>query len=72
MAGDKKNPLVTVLRYSELGFILPAAVVLGYLVGRVLDYWMHTHWIYLVGVVFGAVAGFISMIKMALGTEHEE
>ncbi len=72
MPDEKKNPLVTVLRYSELGFILPAAVVLGYIVGRLLDYWLHTHWIYLVGVVFGAVVGFISMVRMALNSEHEE
>ncbi len=72
MADEKKNPLVTVLRYSELGFVLPAGVVLGYLLGRVLDYWLKTHWIFIAGAIFGAVAGFVSMIRMALDSEHEQ
>ena len=72
MADEKKNPMVTVAKYSEIGFIIPAAVLLGYFLGRVLDHYLHTTWIYLVGVIFGAVAGFVSMIRMALKGEDEE
>ena len=72
MPEDKKNPLVTVIRYSESGFILPAAVLVGYLIGVVLDHWLHTNWIVIAGVVFGVIAGFISMIRMALRTEDEK
>lgn len=72
MPEDKKNPLVTVIRYSEIGFILPAAVLVGYLIGVVLDHWLHTNWIVIAGVVFGVIAGFISMIRMALRTEDEK
>jgi F0F1-type ATP synthase assembly protein I len=63
---DKKrtNSLVTAARYSELGFVIPAAVVLGYVLGRLLDHWLHTRWLYLAGVIFGAVVGFIEMIRM--------
>lgn len=71
MADEKKNPMVTVAKYSEIGFIIPAAVLLGYFLGRVLDHYLHTTWIYLVGVIFGAVAGFVSMIRMALKGEDE-
>jgi len=59
------NPWVAVARYSELGFIIPAAVLLGFLLGKLLDYWLHTSWIYIVGVIFGAVIGFVEMIRMA-------
>jgi F0F1-type ATP synthase assembly protein I len=71
MPEDKKNPLVTLVRYSEIGFILPAAVVLGYLVGSALDHWLHTKWITVVGVIFGVISGFVSMIRMALRSEDE-
>lgn len=61
----KPNALVTAARYSEIGFVIPAAVFLGYVLGRVLDHWLHTHWISILGVIFGAVVGFVQMIRMA-------
>jgi F0F1-type ATP synthase assembly protein I len=64
----KGNPWVTVARYSEIGFIIPAAVLLGFFAGKLLDYWLHTHWLYLGGLLFGAVAGFAQMIRMAAGS----
>ena len=67
----KKDPLVLLARYSEIGFILPAAVIVGYLIGLALDHWLHQHWIYLAGLVFGAIVGFVKMIRMALSSFHE-
>ncbi len=58
------NPAVVWARYSEVAFIIPAAVVVGLLVGKLLDYWLHTHWLFLAGIIFGAVVGFIQMIRM--------
>jgi F0F1-type ATP synthase assembly protein I len=72
MRSDKKNPLVTIVRYSEIGFILPAAVLLGYLLGTGLDHWLHTTWIVVAGVIFGVISGFVSMIRMAMRTEDEK
>jgi F0F1-type ATP synthase assembly protein I len=62
---DDQNPLVSLSRYSEIGFVIPIAIVLGYALGKLIDHWLHTHWLYLAGVIFGAVAGFIEMIRMA-------
>jgi F0F1-type ATP synthase assembly protein I len=59
------NPMVAVARYSEIGFIIPAAVLVGYFLGRVADYYLHTKWLYLVGLIFGAVVGFTQVIRMA-------
>lgn len=64
----KNNPWVGVARYSEIGFIIPAAVLLGFFLGKLLDHWLHTHWLYLGGLIFGAVAGFAQMIRMAAGS----
>ncbi len=62
----KESAWVTVARYSEIGFMIPASVVVGYLLGLTADHFLHTHWLYLVGIIFGAVAGFVSMIRRAL------
>ena len=69
MAEERKdkpsdNPAVVWARYSEIAFIIPAAVVVGLLIGKLFDYWLHTHWIFLGGIIFGAVVGFIQMIRM--------
>ncbi len=70
---DSTNPWVVVARYSEIGFIIPAAVFLGFIVGKVLDHYLHTSWIYIVGLVFGAVVGFYEMIRIALrSTESDD
>lgn len=50
-------------RYSQIAFILPAAVVVGLLVGKLLDYWLHTKWLFLVGIIIGAIAGFVELIR---------
>jgi F0F1-type ATP synthase assembly protein I len=59
------SPMVAVARYSQIGFIIPAAVIVGYFFGRLADYWLHTTWLYLVGLIVGAVIGFVEMIRMA-------
>jgi len=68
----KSNALVSAARYSEIGFIIPAAVFLGYALGRLGDYWLHTHWLYLAGVIFGAVVGFAQMIRMAAALSRDK
>lgn len=69
MANDPKdpgsnNPAVIWAKYSEIAFIIPAAVVVGLLLGKLLDYWLNTHWLFLGGIVFGAVVGFVQMIRL--------
>jgi len=62
---ENRNPWGMIARYSEIGFIIPAAVLLGFILGKLLDFWLHTHWLFLVGLIFGAVVGFIEMIRRA-------
>jgi len=69
---SKPNALVSAARYSEVGFIIPAAVFLGYAIGRLGDYWLHTHWLYLAGIIFGAVVGFVQMIRMASALSRDK
>jgi F0F1-type ATP synthase assembly protein I len=68
----KSHPWVTVARYSEIGFIIPAAVVVGYMAGALLDRWLHTTWMGVAGLIFGAIAGFIQMVRMAMASLKEK
>lgn len=67
----EESPWVMIARYSEIGFLIPSAVLVGYLFGLLADHLLHTHWIYLFGIVFGAVSGFVSMIRRALRASSE-
>jgi len=71
MSDDRRTPneqkqISNLARYSEIGFIIPAAVLLGFFLGKLADHWLHTAWLYLAGLIFGAIVGFVEMIRMAL------
>jgi F0F1-type ATP synthase assembly protein I len=68
---EKKNFLVTVARYSELAFILPACTVAGWLIGLALDRWLHKDWIYLVGLLLGIAAGFVQLVRTVTSSESK-
>jgi len=63
---DKKNPLVQIARYSQLAFVLPAATVVGWLIGVGLDRWLHTTWLYIAGILLGILAGFVELIRTVM------
>ena len=50
----------------QLGLVLPAAVVIGWALGLVLDRWLNQHWINVVGLILGAVAGFVYIFRVVL------
>lgn len=50
--------------YAQLGFIFPAATLVGWLLGVGLDRWFHTTWLYIPGLILGIVAGFVELIRM--------
>ena len=52
-----------VANYAQLAFVFPAATVIGWLIGAGLDKWLHTTWIYIVGLILGIVAGFVELIR---------
>ena len=59
----KKSPWVQVGRYSQLAFMLPAGTVAGWLLGSLLDRWLHTNWISVVGLVLGTTGALIELIR---------
>ena len=59
----KQSPWVQVGRYSRLAFMLPAGTVAGYLIGALLDRWLHTTWISIVGLLLGTVGALVELIR---------
>lgn len=66
---QKRRFLLQLARYSQLAFVLPAATVVGWLGGAALDHWLHTTWLYLVGLILGIVAGFVELIRAVMSSE---
>jgi F0F1-type ATP synthase assembly protein I len=60
---QKKSFWLQFARYSQLAFVLPAALVVGWLIGAALDRWLHTSWLYLAGILVGIAAGFFELIR---------
>jgi F0F1-type ATP synthase assembly protein I len=58
-----KNMWEQLANYAQLAFVFPAATVVGWLLGAALDKWLHTTWLYLVGLLLGIVAGFVELIR---------
>jgi hypothetical protein len=68
---QQKNTWQQVARYSQLAFVFPAAIVVGLIAGTLMDRWLHTTWLYLAGLIFGIIAGFIELIREAAAASKE-
>jgi F0F1-type ATP synthase assembly protein I len=69
---SKGNSWTVIARYSEIGFIIPAAIAVGYILGTLLDRWLHTTWLAIGGLIFGTIAGFVQMVRMAMASLKEK
>jgi F0F1-type ATP synthase assembly protein I len=68
---QKKSLILQLANYSQLAFIFPAATVVGWLIGAGLDHWLHTTWLYLVGLILGIVAGFVQLIRLVTSSDSK-
>jgi F0F1-type ATP synthase assembly protein I len=50
-------------RYSQLALVLPSATFVGWLLGTLLDRWLRTSWISIVGLLLGSAAGLVEVIR---------
>ncbi len=62
---DKKSAFVQMANYAQLAIVFPAATLIGWLIGSAFDRWLHTTWLYIVGLILGIIAGFVELIRTA-------
>lgn len=72
MPDEPKNMWVQIARYSHIGFVLPAATVVGWLIGAALDKWLGTTWLHLLGLLLGIAAGFLELIRTVTSPESKQ
>lgn len=64
--GGGLDALVKAEKLSQIAFVLPVSVVVGWGAGVLLDKWLHQHWIYIVGLILGSIAGLVEAVRLAL------
>jgi F0F1-type ATP synthase assembly protein I len=75
MADDGNKPksggifgsLVHAEAMVQLALAVPGGCLVGWLIGVGLDKHFHTEWIQIVGIVVGAIAGFLQIFRTASG-----
>jgi len=61
--------LVQAEKLLQVAFVLPSAMIIGWLAGAWADSKLHQSWITVVGVIFGCVAGLYYVIRLAMDAE---
>jgi ATP synthase protein I len=69
--GGALQSLVRIESLVQLALLLPAAVVIGWALGLVLDRWLNQHWINIAGLIVGAIAGFVQIFRVVLSHSKE-
>ena len=64
--GGAVHALVKAEKLTQIAVVLPCALLIGWGGGVLLDKWLHQHWIYIVGLIFGAIAGLVEAVRQAL------
>jgi len=65
-SGKKKGALSDLVQAEsmiQLALAVPGGCVIGWLIGDALDHHFHTGWIQIVGIVVGAVGGFLQIFR---------
>ena len=62
----KQNFWLQAGQISQVAFVLPAATVVGWLLGSGMDRWLHTSWLWMAGLILGIVAGFVDLIRTVI------
>ena len=62
----KKSWMTMAGEYTSLALLLPISTLVGYAIGYLLDKAFGTHFLYLVFLVLGTVAGFVQLIRQFL------
>lgn len=67
-----KQQWISIEKYLQLGFTIPAATFIGWLIGTGLDHWTGRQSFSLGGLIFGTVAGFVYFIRTAMSEDFKD
>jgi F0F1-type ATP synthase assembly protein I len=68
MPNENKSFWVQMARYSQLALALPAATVVGLIIGWCLAKWLHHDWLEIAGLLLGIAAGFVELVRTVSGS----
>lgn len=68
---DAMKTYVQVEKIAQIAFVLPSAVLIGWLGGVWLDAKLHQSWMTMTGFILGCIAGFTTTIRMAMDLVKE-
>ena len=70
---DKPNKAaISAARYISIASLLPASTFVGYFIGYALDRWLGTHYLNIVFLILGIVAGFVQLIRQLMTDIHAQ
>ena len=61
--------LVQAEKLLQIAFVLPSAMIIGWLAGAFADLKLHQSWWTIVGIIFGCVAGLYYVVRLAIDAE---
>ena len=63
---------ISAARYISIASLLPASTFVGYAIGYGLDHWLGTHYLKIVFLILGIVAGFTQLVRQLMTDMHEQ
>jgi F0F1-type ATP synthase assembly protein I len=72
VAKSKKTTAARFAEYSGLALLLPVSTFVGYAMGYYLDKAFGTHWLQIVFLILGSVAGFVQLIRTIMRDSGED
>jgi len=65
------SALVEAEKLMQIAFVLPATVLIGWVLGWWIGHLLHQKWIEIAGVIFGCISGLFYVIKTAIAAERK-
>ena len=69
---DNRRPFRQLGPLFGAGMVFPVSIAIGYGMGYYLDRWLGTHFLYIVFLLFGIAAGFVSFFRTIIAAERDE
>lgn len=69
---NKRRSLQQLNLALSVGMVFPVSIVIGYVIGYLLDRWLGTTWLKILFLLFGIAAGFVSFIRMVSQVGNDE